>query len=96
MNYQEIGNFIQRHWVTACLIAVVVALLKLNNQIIETVLLISALELMAITFSSFASFAFTKMKFTEESPIVLGFIFLGVHLLIGLACLGVYIVQFTN
>ncbi|MCX6146058.1 MAG: hypothetical protein NTW25_02240 [Candidatus Kapabacteria bacterium] len=96
MNNQEIMSFLQRHWITACLISAVVALLKINNQIIDTILLISALELMAIVFSSFASFAFTKMKFTEESPIVLGFIFLGVHLLVGLACLGVYIAQFTN
>jgi len=96
MNQALMGNMLKRHWITATMIAVVIALLKIDNQIINTIVLIAALELMAIVFSSIAVFVFTELKFTDEAPIVLGFIFLGVHLLVGLACLGVYIVQFAN
>lgn len=93
---EDLWNFIYRYWAYAVVVAVVIALLKIDNKIIDTVLTLAALELLALAFSSFASFVFTEMKFVKDSPSVLGIIFLGVHLLIGLGTFGIYYVQFAR
>lgn len=89
-------EFAKRHWITAVLIGFVAFALKLNSQIIDTLLMIVSLELLALILSGIGSFVYTKLDFTKESPIVLGYIFLAVHLLVAIACLGVYIVEFAN
>ncbi len=89
-------KFLSRYWTYAIVVAVIVALLKIDNKIIDTILTISAIECLALFFSSFAVFVFTEMKFTREAPSVLGFIFLGVHLLVGLSVFGIYYVQFAR
>lgn len=86
-------DFIKRHIILVGILIGVYVLLKVNSAIIDTLLILVAAETIAILFSGVAHYSFTKMKFTEESPIVLGYIFLGVHLLIGLALIGVYITQ---
>ncbi len=89
-------EFAKRHWITAVLIGFITFALKVNSQIINTLLLITALETMALILSGIGSYVYTKLDFTKESPIVLGYIFLAVHLLVSIACLGVYIVEFSN
>ena len=89
-------DFAKRQWITAVLIGFIVFALHVNSQIINTLLLITALETMALILSGIGSYVYTKLDFTKESPIVLGYIFLAVHLLVSIATLGVYIVEFSN
>lgn len=61
----------------------------------KTLLLITAIESVAIALSGVAIFAYTKVDFTrEESGVNLGFVFLGVHICVGLIVLGVYLAQY--
>jgi len=79
---------------------------------IQTFLFIVVLEAMALFLSGVALFVYTKIPFTKlimegddkklnsterySIMMVLGHIFLGVHILVGLVVLGVYIAQFSH
>ncbi|PKL84934.1 MAG: hypothetical protein CVV22_10295 [Ignavibacteriae bacterium HGW-Ignavibacteriae-1] len=87
-------HVIKRHafW----LIMLIGAILLFNPQIEEftTIMFIITVELIAIALSGVATYVYTRIDFPSHSPIVLGFIFLGVHICAGLTILGVYLVQF--
>ena len=62
---------------------------------IKTMLLIALIESLAIALSGVALYAYTKIDFTQDTANSnLGFIFLGVHLSVGLIVLGVYLAQY--
>lgn len=79
---------------------------------IQTILFIGLLECIAVGLSGAALFIYTKINFIEfllegknkkidnwdRKPALqlLGSIFIGVHLLVGLTVLGVYIAQFSH
>ena len=90
----EIKNFIARHgsWI----ITGAAALLLLAPALAEirTLLLAAAFECLALALSSLAVFVYTKINFIKSrSHHALGYIFLGVHICIGLVVIGVYIAQ---
>jgi hypothetical protein len=94
---KNILNFLARHsaWVAAC----IGALFVLGPAIAEyrTVLLVVMLESIAIALSGLAQYAYTKQDFTsKQAGANLGFIFLGVHICVGLIVLSVYLVQYAN
>lgn len=95
MSY-KILDFLRRNAYPIILITLVVILLKLDNAVVNTVLMLIGLEVIAIFLSAIASYAYTELDFTKDDPRVLGYIFLGVHLLIGLGVVGVYIANFAN
>lgn len=82
------------------------------TEFIRTLLMICTVEAIALALSSVAIFVYTKLDFTagiiygadkklgsiEQHAFiqVIGNIFLGVHILVGLCVLGVYIAQFTS
>jgi hypothetical protein len=90
----QIKDFIFRNatWLILGFIAII--LLKPALAEINTFLLITVIECTAIALSGLAVFAFTKIDFTQEiARNNLGYIFLGVHLCVGFAVIGVYIAQ---
>lgn len=109
---KAIFKFIMRHAAWFVLGAVAVILLKPGTAELQTFFFIICLEAMAIALSGLALFAYTKIDFTRlimegddnkmnsverhSAMVVLGHIFLGVHILVGLVVLGVYIAQFAN
>jgi hypothetical protein len=94
---KEIYNYIVRHSIWVILILVAFWLLKPQMPEINTLLLITIVEAIAIALSGLASYAYTKVDFTRTGVNSnLGFIFLGVHICVGLVVLGVYIAQFAG
>ena len=109
---KDFVDFVMRHGLTIMLIVIVAWFLHPTIQEIRTLLMLIGLEALAIVLSGFALFAYTKIDYLDflmrgedkelgerERAAVLGFlgyIFLSVHILIGLSVLGVYIVQFAN
>lgn len=86
--------------------------LKPTAADIKTLFFVITLEAISVALSGLAVYAYTKVKFTNaiiegddgkmdslerhSAIVVLGYIFIGVHLLVGLTVLGVYIAQFTH
>ena len=64
---------------------------------VRTLLLLGMLECFAIFMSAAAQWIYTKVDFTKGMhKNTLGYIFLGVHVLMGLAVFGVYFVMFLR
>lgn len=91
---KNIQNYLKRNIVWLLLVIFSMILLKPAIQEIKTLLIIIISELTAIALSSLATIIYTELDFTENNNTNLGFIFLGVHLCVGLTILGSYIVQF--
>lgn len=93
-------NFIKRHIVWILVGIATLSLLVPSFAEVRTMLLLITMECLAIVLSGLAQFIYTKIDFTGEhpsngySPLNLGMIFLGVHILSGLTILGVYLAQF--
>ncbi len=61
---------------------------------INTILFIIITETLALAMSGLALFAYSKVDFTENANNSnIGYIFLGVHICVGLVVVGVYIAQ---
>lgn len=90
-------DFARRYAPLVFALIVILALSKLEQPEVRTFLLASLLECFAIAFSSFASYVFTKVRFTEQPNAPnLGLIFLGVHICFGLSVMALYLAQFVN
>jgi len=93
---KEIFDFILRNIIWLILIFIGLFFLKPQLAEINTLLLITAIEAVAIALSGLAAYAYTKVDFTKNAVSSnLGFIFLGVHICVGLVVLGVYIAQYN-
>ena len=63
---------------------------------IQTLLILIMVEVTAVGLSALAVYSFTRIDFTYGiATNNLGYIFLGVHICVGLTILGVYLVQFS-
>lgn len=108
---KKIYSFILRHlaWILLGLISL--WLLGWGLAELKTLLFILSIESIALALSGFCLFAYTNIDFIKElykaSEIdldksnhifvqAISFIFLGVHILVGLSVLGIYIAQFSN
>jgi ABC-type glycerol-3-phosphate transport system permease component len=79
-------------WFIAIIISIII--LKPAIQEINTILIVIISELLALALSSLAAYVYTELDFKEERDNNLGYIFLGVHLCVGLSVIGTYIAQF--
>ena len=94
---KNIWNFISRHAIWFIIGIISVLCFNPGFAEIKTLLFITLIESLAIALSGIAVYAYTKIDFTKDMVNTnLGFIFLGVHLCIGLVVMGVYIAQFAN
>ena len=92
---QKYLDFLKRHllWIVTGIIGA--ALLRPTLGEVKTLLIIVIVESLAVALSGFAQYVYTQIDFTRNSATnSLGTIFLGVHLLVGLTVLGVYLAQF--
>lgn len=90
----NIKNFVARHsgWLLPGVASII--LLAPNLAEIRSLLLASAFECLALAFSGLGAYVYTRINFTKaRSYNALGYIFLGVHICIGLVVIGVYIAQ---
>jgi len=94
---KNIWNFISRHAIWFIIGIISILFFNPGFAEIKTMLFITLIESLAIALSGIAVYAYTKIDFTKDMVNTnLGFIFLGVHLCIGLVVMGVYIAQFAN
>lgn len=97
--WARILSFLGRY---ALLIAVVLLALYLLNQeatqvALGTIYQLVLIECVAIVLCSLAVIVFTKINFVKEGNYhVLSYVFLGVHILIGLSVVGIYFVQWAQ
>ena len=95
INMKNVWNFISRNSVWILIGTLALLFFGPGLQEIRTLLLITIIEALALGLSGAAVYAFTKVDFTKGYAVrSLGFIFLGVHLCVGLVVLGVYLAQF--
>jgi hypothetical protein len=88
-------DFAKRNSVLIIICAMALLLMKPGIAEVRTLLLIASIETLAIALSGVSAYVYTRIEFTRQ--IVnsnLGFIFLGVHICVGLVVLGVYLAQF--
>lgn len=91
----EIWDFVKRNGLWIALGFAAFLALDSANAALETVLLLALIESVALGLSGFAAYIYTKANFIKmQMWNTLGTIFLGVHICIGLAVLGVYFTQY--
>lgn len=108
---KTIYSFVSRHSLWIILSILSLWLLGWGLAELKTILFILTIESIALALSGLCLYAYTKIDFvkglyqskeieTSNSNYFLiqaiSFIFLGVHILVGLSVLGVYIAQFSN
>ena len=88
-------NFMLRHSIWVAIGGSALIFLQPEFAEIKTLLLITAIEALALALSGVSVFVYTRIDFTKyfvnANP---GLVFLGVHMCVGLIVLGVYIAQF--
>jgi hypothetical protein len=93
----NILDFIKRHAVWLSLGALALIFLSPGIAELKTILLITAIEALAIALSGIALYVYTKIDFTKDTLTTNpGLIFLGVHVCVGMIVLGVYLAQFAS
>jgi hypothetical protein len=88
-------DFIFRNlfWIIVGVLAfIVLGSLTEMKTVILTIVLIESL---ALGLSNLAAYVYTKLNFVKEYGLVLGYVFLGVHILVGLVTLLVYFTNFA-
>ncbi len=104
---KKINDFILRNAIWLALGACGYILLNPAIAEINTLFLVVIIEALALALSGVSVYSFTKINFIggdsfqddssrSDFSHTLGFIFLGVHICVGLTVLGVYIAQFSG
>jgi len=94
---EKVFDSIKRNAVWILIIILALMLIRIDTTEIRTFILIVITECIAMALSGVAQYVYTRIDFTKESANNnLGYIFLGVHICVGLIILGVYIVQFSS
>lgn len=87
-------DFAKRNFLWLALGGAAALALGPNFAEVRTFLIIVALESLAVALSGAAAYAYTRIDFTKSYSMTnLGYVFLGVHVCVGLLVLGVYIAQ---
>ena len=87
-------NILLRLSVIVLIAAIGFSVLNPGIAEINTIFFIIVTETLALAMSGLALFAYSKVDFTEKSDNSnIGYIFLGVHVCVGLVVVGVYIAQ---
>jgi len=91
----NILDFIKRNALWLSIAGTAMIIFRPGPAELKTLLLVAIIESAAIALSGAALFAYTKIDFTKETASSnMGFIFLGVHISVGLIVLGVYLAQY--
>ncbi len=95
IDFEAIFDFIFRNLIWIMIAGFGFWFLKPELPEIRTLLMIAVIEAIAVALSGTAVLVYTKVNFLKaNNHNILGQIFIGVHILVGLAVLGVYIAQF--
>lgn len=95
--FQKAWNFLYRNALWVILLLFAIYSMAFQTELVKTLYVILSFEALALGLSGLAQFVFTKIDFTaddSDNSKNLGYIFLGVHLLVGLVAMGTYIAQF--
>lgn len=92
---EKIKDFLLRNIIWMLLAVISISILAPARAEIRTFLLITSIECIALALSAIAVKVFTEIDFIRRADGTLGQIFMGVHICVGLAVLGVYIAQFA-
>ena len=109
---QKVWDFVKRHSVWLAVGLAAILLLAPTISEINTILMACLFEALAIALSSIALYSYTNIKLTktlikgEDGEFnsteqhgyytVIGLVFLGVHLLVGLIVFGTYFIQYSR
>jgi hypothetical protein len=100
VTWQLAGNWILRNGLWVAIGLIVMAGMSFNKMVLDTMLIAVSFECIAIGLSGFAQFCYTKLDFLgikkSNDRMILGHIFLGVHILMTGILIGVYITQFSG
>ncbi|MFP4527296.1 MAG: hypothetical protein ACLFQX_01995 [Candidatus Kapaibacterium sp.] len=90
----KIIDFISRNFLWIALGIGAILLLRPGMAELNTMLIVAATESLALALSGLAAYVYTRIDFRQNLfNSNLGYIFLGVHICVGLVVLGVYIAQ---
>lgn len=93
----DLRDAVKRYLPVLLVLAIVTAIgIAVDRALIKVVVIATSLECIAIALSSLAAFTYTRLRFTNDAPLVLGYVFVGVHALVGLTVLGCYIAQYWD
>lgn len=100
MDYlQKVWEFVKRHALWVILLLFAIYSMAFQAELVKTLYVILSFEALALGLSGLAQYVFTKIDFTaddSDNSKTLGYIFLGVHILVGLVAMGTYIAQFGS
>ncbi len=91
-------GFVTRNLFWIILVILAMYLIGATTSTLQVILATVLLECVAIGLSNFAQYVYTRLQFTKaesQHSHVLGYIFLGVHILVGLIGFGAYFIQFA-
>jgi hypothetical protein len=93
----NILDTLKRNLIWIILLLSSILLLKPAIEEFNTILLIILFESIALALSSIAAFVYTRIDFVRlNDSKTLGYLFLSVHLAVGLMVIGFYIAQFSG
>ena len=104
IDFDKLINRIKRHLIWFVFGGLGIVFLKPALAELKTIFFILIIESIALMLSGLSVHAFTEIDFIKEiynenkniQSNTLGYIFLAVHICIGLSVLGIYIAQFSN
>ena len=89
-------DVIKRNIVIISLLIVGLLLPSLANVMgtaYKTIFMIIAFEAVALFLSNIAQYVYTEIEFKKTNPNSLGYLFLGVHILVGLSVYSIYMLE---
>lgn len=96
-NFQEKAiSFAKRNSIILILATLVLMFANIDNETKQLALKVLGAEVLALILSGVAIYCLTEIDFVKEKSPVIGWIILGVHFLVGLSIVGIYIVEHTN
>lgn len=96
---QKAWEFLKRNALWVILLLFAMYSMAFQQELVKTLYVILSFEALALGLSGLAQYVFTKIDFTaddSDNSKTLGYIFLGVHILVGLVAMGTYIAQFGS
>ena len=97
--YENALSFLKRNVLWVILLLYAIYSMAFQQALLKTLYVILSFEALALGLSGLAQYVFTKIDFTadnSDNSKTLGYIFLGVHILVGLVAMGTYIAQFGS
>jgi len=108
----NIFNYIKTHWYIILGFFVTFYFIKNFSAISQTLISICAIEFLALILSSLCIYVYSNLEVIQKEiegddlelskieqlgkSLIIGMIFLGVHILVGIVTFGIYFVQYSN